>query len=301
MALEFRKRRFRIPGRKAQLALALLGLLLAMAILITWLVVSYRVDKAREDKKTEGENSSAVITEEYTEADDMYVLLMLSDHGHERFTLLKASPATPAMHVVSVPGVLTVGDGQILSAILQKNGAAAATKAVANSLELPIEQYIAMSGEETEKWLNYLEGGIAVTLPEAVEHIDDKGTMLRLDAGEHNVTATQAVALMRYNKWADADTNRTFHSEIVASMLSRYFHSGRRFSKDFAMLSNGCKTTLRISDYNAHADALASLAKHVEEDPSRLTLSTLQGDYTNGQFTLDLQTTKDKTNLYHTP
>lgn len=298
MALEFRKRRFRMPGKKMQIFLTALALLLALSILFSWLIISYRLDKAKEDKNESTGESSALVKEEYTREDDMHILLMLTDAGYERFTLLQASPATSALRIVPIPETLSVSDAQTLVSVLRKNGAAAATQAVAAALQLPLRQYIAMTGEEAEKWFNYLESGITVSLPEAVDHLDENGTILRLDSGEHTLTATQTVALIRYTGWQSMDATRRFDSEILCAMFQKYFHSQRRFSADFTRLANGSSTSLRISDYNAHQEAIRYLASLAQEDAACVQVVMLSGEHTETVFYPDLKKIQSETALY---
>ena len=296
MALEFRRRRFRLPGKKGQFALAVAVLLLAIALLAGWIVVSYHMDKAKMTPSSTDSGPSVV--DSYTRADTVNLLVMLTDRGQERFTLIQAAPATPALRVMAVPETMDVGDGQTLAQRYRKSGAAAATAAVAETLELPVAHYMALTGENTEKWFNYLENGIPVTLPEAVNTTDENGSILRLNAGEHTVTATQAVGLLRYTGWRDAENNRCFHAQIIAVMLQRYYTPQRRFAADFARLSNLCKTDLRIGDFQDAQAKLEYLAGCLEADGGMLHLVILPGSETDGRFVLDENAARRSTGLY---
>lgn len=299
MPLEFRRRRFRMPGKKGQIILAVVLLLLAAAVTAAWIVVSYQMDKAKQTASADmPDASSEPVTAVYTPQDAATVLLMLTDTGHERFTLVQADPAGSALRVAAVPELLAVGEDTTLVGVYRKSGAAAAVEAVQTALELPVRHYIAMTAEQAEEWLNYLENGVAVTLPEAVSFTDDRGIVLRLEAGERNLTATQAVALLRYTGWSDPQTDRLFHAQIVTAMLQRYFTPERRLGTDFAALSNTCRTSLRISDFNLYREKLVYLAGQLQADGAGLQTVTLSGRYTDDRFVFDRKATGSATGLY---
>lgn len=259
MPLEFRRRRFRPPGKKGQTALAVLALLVTVAAVCAWIVVTYHSTLDKSGSSADSGSSAAASEPAYTEADIRHLLLLFTDEGFERFALLRSNPAEPAIHIAVLPADTDAG-GITLAALYRRDGAAAAAEAVGRMLDITVNHYIAMDGRALEAWLNYLEGGLTVTLPEEV-CFSESGSALRLPAGEHNLTATQAVGVLRYTGWQDPACGSAVTGELLAAMGRQYLTPARSFSADFASLSNTARTDLRISDFNARRPVLQTLAE----------------------------------------
>lgn len=292
MSLEFRRRRFRKLSKNGQLAVAIAAVLLALCIVAVWITVSFRSqpnpNADSSDVSTDGpsfENEAA-----------RNLLLMLTDEGYERFTLVQINPAAQHVYVAAVPPTLIGDSGSTLVDTMHKKGYADAVRLAADTLEMPISHYIALDADQAEAWFNHLENGLTVTLPQAVDFTDKRGTVVRLDAGEHALTATQIVALMRYDGWEDADTTRFITAQMVAAMINRYATPERRFDIDFSTLSNLSRSSLRISDFNNFLPAL----KHTvaENDTPSCTVETLKGVYRKNGFEFDRKGTDKESYLF---
>ncbi len=292
MSLEFRKRRFRKPGKGGQLAIAIAAVVLALGIVAAWVAVSFRPQP--DPSTTSSDASQDDVTYENEAARNL--LVILTDNGYERFTLVQISPATQSVSVAAVPPTLIGDSGITLVETMHKSGYADAVRLAADTLELPITHYFALTAEQAESWFNYLESGLTVTLPQTVSFTDERGTVVRLDAGEHNLTATQTVALMRYNGWTSVENTRTFTVQIVAAMINRYVTPERRFSSDFSSLSNLSRSSLRISDFN---NFLPILKYTVSGGNHPLcNVETLKGVYRQSGFEFDQKGTAKASTLY---
>lgn len=292
MSLEFRKRRFRKPSKSGQLAIAIAAVVVALGIVAAWIAVSFRPQP--DPNNTSSDTSQGDVTYENEVARNL--LVILTDKGYERFTLVQIAPASQRVSVAAVPPTLIGKNGITLVDTMHKNGYADAVRLASETLELPITHYFALTAEQAESWFNYLESGLTVTLPQAVNFTDERGAVVRLDAGEHNLTATQTVALMRYNGWTDIENTRTFTAQIVAAMINRYATPERRFSSDFSSLSNLCRSSLRISDFN---DFLPILKYTVSGGNQPLcNVETLKGVNRQSGFEFDQKGTAKASTLY---
>ncbi len=278
MELKYQKNRFRGLNRKTQIVLTAVAFVLAVAVLVAWLIISIRLDKAKESKENIGEESSYPAATVYSEDDRMHLLLIFDEVGHEKFTVIIGVPDKPALELIPLSGEQIAPNGLPLDDLYRKTGAVAATEAVAALLNLPLTHYIAMDGEESESWINYLENGINLTLQEAIPRTVINGTVLQLEAGERTLTATQTTALLCYDGWSSPVVANQVHADVIAAMLKKYFNDSRHFGGDFARIANGSQTSLRISDYNAHTETIEFLAGALQIDPTILQFVSVQKD-----------------------
>ncbi len=291
MSLEFRKRRFRKPGKNGQLAIALAAVLLGLCIAATWIAISFR---PQPDSGTDTSSDPQDGAESYASMTPRNLLVMLTDKGYERFTLVQIDPADQRVRVAAVPSLLSDDADKTLVDVLHKSGIVDAVKLTADALRLPIHHYIALTAEQAESWFNYLESGIVITLPQKVDFTDEAGAVVRLDKGEHNLTATQTVALLRYNGWSDP-TDTYFHAQIMAAMINQHATPQRRYAADFAKLSNLGRTSLRIGDFN---NFLPALNHTVDTEDTLCTVEELKGTHQPGRFIFDYKATADDSSIY---
>ncbi len=300
MALEFRRRRFWKPGKKGQLVLACLGLLLAIGIVVAWISVSYRDDRMKNPAPSEDadpdSDTASLSAEQYAPEDAANLLLLLDETPAERICLLQFDPADSAVRLAEIPPCMQISEGKDLLSVWQKGGAVAVVAAVADTLELPLTHYYSIKAEQAEKWFNYLEDGITVTIPEDIRFTDRRGSALRLSKGENNLTATQTINMLIYDQWEDAVAGRAFHAELLGAMFDRYLITDRNLLNDFSHLSNLGKTDLRIGDYHRYAEKLEYLCK--QNGGNIAVPVTLSGDSREDRFVPDISKTKKDTDLY---
>lgn len=252
MALEFRRRRFRKPGKTMQLILAGLLLLIAAGFVVFWVAVRLHQPAAPAESSSDSSTDAAAQADPTWEP--TYLLILLTDEDAPRAVLLRSDPLRASLQATPLSSAAWISDSSRLDTLFRKEGAAAVTNAVAAALDIPLQHYVALRYDEVESWLNYLENGLILTLPEAVE-----SGGLRLEAGEHSLTATQSVNLLRYTGWSTAEQAQTVAADAVSAMLNQYFRTNRYLEGDFSALSNLCKTDLRISDFAADKARLTYL------------------------------------------
>lgn len=253
MSLEFRRRRFHKPGKKMQLVLASILLLIAAGFVVFWVAVRLHQPTApAESSSVSSADPSAVQADPAWEP--TYLLILLTDEEAPRAVLLRSDPLHSSLQATPLSPAAWVSDSSQLDALYRKEGAAAVTAAVAAALDIPLGHYVALRYDEVESWLNYLENGLTLTLPEPVQ-----SGALRLEAGERSLTATQSVNLLRYTGWSTAGQTQTVAADAVTAMLNQYFRAIRYLEGDFSALSNLCKTDLRISDFTADKARLTYL------------------------------------------
>ena len=258
MDLRFERKAKMMRRRRAlRVAVTVISILLALVIAGVWIIIEYH---ANEEPAQTDASQPMIEKPEFGEQDVIRLLLILTDVDHERFALVTADPAGTAVRVTAFAPDAPLENGATPRAVYRKSGAAAVAASIAARLQLPSVHYFAMSGQSAVNWFNYLEKGIEITLPQAVHADDSDGVLLRLEAGEQNLTATQTVGLLRYDGWNDPAAGTTVCADIVVSMINRYFRSGRDLSGDFAALCNMTQTDLRIGDFSAARERLEYLA-----------------------------------------
>ena len=260
------------------------------------MAVEYYTEQSRNPEPDES-TSSAPPAAEYTAEDAGNLLIIVRDDSAEHYVLVQADPAEKEMVSVPLPGGLTADGKGSLSATLAKSGPAKATALVETALELPVSHYIQMTGNQVESFLNYLENGVTLTLPQAVEFTDENGAKLQLKAGEHTLNATQAVSLLRYTDWKNKADSQRVAADLVCALLNDYVYEGRYFSGDFATLANLSQTDLRIGDFSAWKEILDYLAAN--NNGSLCSQVELAGSTDkDGLFTPDNKKNRRETPLY---
>ncbi len=255
MALEFYKRRFRMPGKKMQYVLAFTALLLAMVLAFCWMLIRHKMDEARNPVSSD-DASSATQPVVYTAEDDAHLLLIIDSGDEMQFFLTHASPADNAIRVTAIPDNAIVNDKLTLSALYRKHGSAYIVQQLAAKTNRPLRHYIAISKDNAEKWFARLGNDLTMTLHSDVVMASGNGTQTTLMAGEHALTAPQATALLCQSSLSDE-----LHADVIVSMLRQYLHSGRNLAADFSYLGNMTQTSLRIGDFYSYRDRLTYLAE----------------------------------------
>lgn len=296
MPLYFRPRSKRPLSRRTQFTLAFAALALALGVVAAWMAVAYYTEQSR-DPDAQGNSSSAPPTVEYTDEDTGNLLMIFRDDAVEHFVLVQADPAAREMVTAPLAGNLTTDGETSLSATLAKSGPAKAAALVETALELPVSHYIQMTGNQVESFLNHLDSGVTLTLPQAIEFTDENGAKLQLKAGKHTLNATQAVSLLRYTGWKDKADGQRMAADLVCAVLDEYVYEGRYFSGDFASLSNLSQTDLRIGDFSTWRGTLEYLAASNDGALcSRVQLVGKTND--NGLFVPDNKKNRNNSPLY---
>ncbi len=253
MSLEFRRRRFHKPGKKMQLVLASILLLIAAGFVVFWVAVRLHQPTAPTESSSDSSSDPSAVHAD-PDWEPTYLLLLLTDEEAPHTVLLRSDPLHASLQATPLPAAALIDGSTRLDTLYRKEGAAAVTAAVAAALDIPLQHYMALRYDEAESWLNYLENGLTLTLPEPV-----RSGALWLEAGERSLTATQSVNLLRYTGWNTAGQAETIAADAVTAMLNQYFRATRYLEGDFSALSNLCKTDLRISDFTADKARLTYL------------------------------------------
>lgn len=255
MALRQRRR----PGRPFDrwvLPLALAVLLVAVAGTALWIVVSLHQPPEPSDTDPDSA-SSAPVDPDWTPA---CFLTVISDENRLCACLIRSDPANGTLRVAPLSPQMTLEKENTLEKLYRSQGAAAVAAALSDQLSIDNPHYFTLTFSEAEKWFNYLESGLEYTLEEPVEYTDADGLSLRLTAGAHNLTALQAVGLLRYTGWSSPARADETAAALACQMLNQYFVADRRLESDFSALSNLCRTDLRIGDFTAARPRMTHLA-----------------------------------------
>ncbi len=255
MALEFYKRRFRMPSKRMQYVLAFTALLLALALVFCWMMIRHKMDEMQGGDSSD-DASSNVSTVAYTAEDEAYLLLIVEEETGAHFILVHADPANRAIRVAGVPESAFTVDGLTLTPLYQKHGAAYVVNQLATLADRPLRHYAALTRTNTEKWFARLGNDLMLTLEEDVVLTDENGTQTTLTAGEHTLNAPQTTALL-----CRPDAAEKLRAEVIAAMLRQYLVSGRNLSADFSNLANIAQTDLRIGDFTGYRERLVYLAE----------------------------------------
>ncbi len=289
MALYFGKRR---PlSRTTQYILAFIGLLLGLAVMISWLTI--RMRQTAPTDQTEESDPSAMYVEPPTDVG--HALLILDTDKRDYFLLVKTDPVEQHILVSALPTTMAAED-TTLQKLWKKHGPIRATQAVADTLDLPINHYIQFSESGLVEFLNHLENEITITLPERVSTRDENGAPIRLSAGKNKLAAQQTAAVIRYTGWKQKQNATKTVTALVTAVFNQYLLPDTTFNGYFAALANTAQTDLRIDHYNAYKDALTHLAAKNTGEICRVV--ALEGTTENSRYIPDVKSMKRKSPLY---
>lgn len=292
MALYFTKKKRWPPSKPVQYILAILGLILAIVILSSWLIIRYH--RSAPTAPDQQETSTTTQAEPITEVG--HALLIFDLEGAEHFVLVQANPNTNRVSVVPLPSAMEDADGCRLSEAVHQHGAPQVTATVADALDLPIQHYLSFSAKGIEQFLGQLDNGVLFRVPEAVTFTDENGATIRLSAGEHRLSDSQIRSLLEYKNWKKATSRDNLAADLTVAVINQYWMEGRSLEGYFAALSNATVTDLRIDNFNAYRDALAQLAAHNTGDLGHRV--DLPGRKKGGVFTPDLTKFRQESGLY---
>lgn len=289
MALYFGKRR---PlSRTAQYVLAFIGLLLGLAIMISWLTI--RMRQSTPNEQTENSDPSSMYVESPTTVG--HALLILDTDKRDYFMLIKTDPVKNQILVSNLPTTM-VAEDTTLQKLWQKHGPIRATKAVAETLALPVNHYVQLDETGMVEFLNYFEDGITITLPESIHTRDENGAPIRLSTGKNKLVAQQTAAVIRHTGWKEKQNASKTVTSLVSAIFNQYLLPETSFNGYFSALANTSQTDLRIDHYNSYKDTLAHLATQNAGEICHVV--TLEGTTTDGLYRPDVKSMKRKSPLY---
>lgn len=246
MPLTFVDKKKRWPPPKAvQYLLALLALLAAIAVLVSWLYVRFIYTP-----------DDAVIPEDDTNVetalpDAAYALIIVEDAGYERFALVHVDPAADTITATPISPALATDHGT-LAHVLQKYGAARAVKEAATALNVPVTQFFSFSIADIQNLFTKLGENLQIALPEEVTYRDENGALVRLAAEKRALTPKQITAVLLHNDWRDDQNRINVAADMVVAAINQCLRPNRSHKGYFELLVNTAFTQVRIDNYTAY-------------------------------------------------
>ncbi len=292
MAVYLNKQRRWSPKRLLQFALAIGALLLAIAVMVAWMLITHH--QSNPPSPSDSSIDASQYVEPITAVD--HCLLILDFSQSKRFVLIQTDPAHNRITTVAVPANLADKNGTPLTELLKKHGSLRVIQTVSAALELPVDHYITFNDVSAQSFLSELDHGITYTLPENIQYTDENGATIRLSAGEQKLTGAQAAAVLKHQEWNHTIIKETVAVDLTNAILNQYLLPERRLDGYFAALANGAQTDLRIDNFNAFRHVLSHLA-----DSNTGTLcrpATLIGKSENDVFLPDKEAMRKENILY---
>lgn len=278
--------------RVVSFILASILLLLAIGVMVAWMIIRFH----QSTPPTPSENSDTTSQYEDPLTAVGSSLIIFDMENAPRFVLVQTVPAKSTMNVAAIPANITDEQGNTLPTILAKHGSKKVLQTVAAALELPIAHYVTWSTDGVQTFLNELDSGIVLDLPEAVTYTDENGITVRLQTGEQNLTGNQAAAVLRFAAWQNPSLTQTISAQMVAAALNQYLVPDQRLDSYFAALSDTAQTDLRIDNYNSSRRVLSHLSEH--NTGALCQLVSLIGENRDGRFVPNIDAMKEQSILY---
>lgn len=277
--------------RLLQLTIAILALVVAITVMISWMLINHRQNNPPADTSI---NDSSQHIEPMTAKNCSLVILDFTDNV--QFLLVQSNAAAQTVTTMAVPNTITDEDGTPLLTLLEKHGPMRVVDTISDRLELSVDHYVRWSAKGLQSFLEELHNGILYTLPEEIRYADENGISLRLSAGEQKLTGAQATAVLQYTSWSDSTYLLSTAPQLFAAAINQYVTSDQSLDGLFAALANTAQTDLRIDNYNAFRPILIHLAQ--SNQGSLCQSISLIGTEENGRFTPDIAAMRRQTNLY---
>ena len=291
MAYSFKKPK--TGNRPIHIILTCLAAIIAIAILLTWLMISYLENKPAK----EPDDADPTTTYAESISDPATALVMLNMGERHHFLLVQTVPAEDRVILASVPNNLDTGSSDTLAKLLNRSGPVKVMQAVANQLHLPIDHYICLTPSGVNKFISELDKGISVKLAEKITYTDENGISSSLSAGSVNLTAGQATAVLSHNGWKKPQNADLMATRIIAALINQYMTSEYSLRGYFGVLANVAQTDLRIDNFTAYASALEQLAEN--NNGKLCTTTTLDGTIEDGRIVPNIEACRKNTGLYH--
>lgn len=291
MAQYLNKRRQWSAAKLAQYIFAVLALLIALGILLSWLFFRYQKgsDTGQKEPIEPIQEEVAIHTE------PARCLLIFDFEKTERFVLVQADASQNRITTVPLPSSISDADGCTLSQALRRHGAQSVTKTIADTVELPLQHYIAFTPDGVEQFLSTLGSGITFSVPEKLSY-KENGATIQLNAGEQVLSPSQVRILLSYTKWKNADFHTALAAKLTAAVLNQYLLKDHPLETYFSSLSNACTTKLRYDNFYSYLPTLHFFAQH---NTGKLCHQiSLPGDEKNGVFIPDIKTFRLESDLY---
>lgn len=291
MAQYLNKRRQWSAAKLTQYIFAILALLIALGVLLTWLFIRYQKgsDTGQKEPIEPIQEEVAIHTE------PTRCLLIFDFEKAERFVLVQADAGQNRITTVPIPASITDTDGYTLSQALRRHGAQSVTKTIADTVELPLQHYIAFTPDGVEQFLSTLGSGITFSVPEKIVY-NEGGATIQLNAGEQVLSPSQVRILLSYTKWKNANFHTALAAKLTAAVLNQYLLKDSPLETYFSSLSNACTTKLRYDNFYYYLPTLHFFAEH---NTGKLCHQiSLPGDKKNGVFIPDIKTFRLESNLY---
>lgn len=291
MAYQFNKPK--TTNKPVHIVLTTLIAVLAIAVLTGWLTLSYLQNRPAENQPL----SDEIIPPAETITEPATCLLILDMDTVQHYMLIQTVPESGKVLIASVPSNLQTETDDSLTDLLKRNGPVKVTETVSGQLSLGVENYLYLTHSGVNKFLNEMDNGITITLPEAIKYTDENGITSSLSAGKSTLTAGQATAALSYAKWANKKHSTLTATRIIASLMNGYMKPDRSLKGYFGALANVAQTNLRIDHYIAYAPALEQIA---ESNTGKVAdVVKLAGETQNNRFIVDVDACRDETGLYH--
>lgn len=278
--------------RVASFIFAFLLLLLAIVVTTAWMVIRFR--QSTPPTPSENSNTTSQYEDPLTAVDSSLIILDMGDTP--RFVLVQTDPARLVVNVATIPVNIMDDNGNTLSSLLTKHGSLKVVQTVSAALELPIAHYITWSADGVQTFLNELNNGIVLNLPESIVYADENGITVRLQAGEQKLSGIQAAAVLRFTAWEDSSLTQTVPAQIVASVLNQYLVPEQRLDGYFAALADTAQTDLRIDNYNGFRRVLSHLSEHNTGALCRIVVPA--GENRDGRFIPNIDAMKEQSILF---
>lgn len=250
------------PPKPVQYIIAVIALLAAVGVLITWLLLRF-VYTTPDDESTPTTGQSSTVTTTTTQTqidlpDNGYCLLIIEDVGYEGFAVIECAPADNRILVQPISPTELLTETETATQLYRRAKAAEVTKAIANHCQLPLEHYISLSISETMALITRWCGTLSMTPPEEISYRDENGAIVNLPAVQNALTPKQVAAMLRYQQWEQAESGDNLTADLAVALINQVLTPSQNLNKLYNDIADD--SSIRIHHFNDFYKGLAHLA-----------------------------------------
>lgn len=295
-------------GRASSMVVFLLVFVLFLVIfggLCLWAIV-----KLNGETKGKSSSSSTLLNISgpvFTAEDARNLLIVPEESGQaQSFVILRMDPANARIRSLALPRETAVDVGTEqprLFELYADRGIAATEEAVADLLNLEINNYAVVTYPNLQKIITYLNNGVIMVLPESLDYTSADGSYyLKLNGGRQSLTAAQVVDVLKYPAWHGGRRQQAeIHSQLTTAIVNQYLTDSRKdkADEDFSNIVNYMTTDIRVSHFNASKEALLYLAsRNTSADICAVT--QVEGEYLGSGDTIRFEVKEEAASLKNT-
>ncbi len=232
--------------------------LLPTVMLVLLLFGVLVVSRSRERAAVDPGESTAATRASSSDTGAVNILVLLHGETLHHLTLVGIHPDADHIAVSSMALDLSLPAGTAAE-VYESGGAPSLQAELEKRLAVPLDFYVDLSYDGLRKLLEYIGGGVTVTLPQAVSRVDEAGLSVSFPAGELHLFAYPVYELMQAVAAEPPEVSLPTATSLWCGVAERLLAADRQPVRDFSALANAADTNIKIFHLESYRSALQAV------------------------------------------